>query len=175
MNDRTPAQDTEAAAHLSRKTAVAVAIGSFFGVLALVAFAATDARGAAPASGSAAASMAPATVAVRSSRFGKVLFDGRNRVLYAFTKDPRGKSVCYSSCATAWPPYIVKGTLHAGTGASAALLGKTKRRDGRMQLTYAGRPLYYYVHDGAGEILCQDVEEFGGTWLIVRGSGKLVR
>ena len=43
-------------------------------------------------------------------------------------------------------------------------------------LSYAGRPLYYYVNDRRpGQILCQNVAEFGGTWLIVRPSGKLVR
>jgi predicted lipoprotein with Yx(FWY)xxD motif len=57
-----------------------------------------------------------------------------------------------------------------------SLLGTTKRRDGRRQVTYAGRPLYYYVNDRKpGQILCQNVAEFGGTWLVVRPSGKLVR
>jgi hypothetical protein len=45
-----------------------------------------------------------------------------------------------------------------------------------MQVTYAGRPLYYYVGDKrAGQVLCQNVPEFGGTWLVLRASGRLVR
>jgi predicted lipoprotein with Yx(FWY)xxD motif len=56
-----------------------------------------------------------------------------------------------------------------------SLIGTTRRADGRRQVTYAGRPLYYYVGDGKGRILCQNVTEFGGDWLVVRGSGKLVR
>ena len=55
------------------------------------------------------------------------------------------------------------------------MLGTTRRSDGSIQATYNGWPLYYYVHDGKGQILCQNVKEFGGLWLILRGSGKLVR
>jgi predicted lipoprotein with Yx(FWY)xxD motif len=115
------------------------------------------------------------TLTVHDSNFGRVLFDGSNRVLYAFTRDPRGKSVCYGACAAAWPPYIVRGTLRAGAGTTRSLFGTTRRRDGKRQLTYAGKPLYYYVHDGPGQILCQDVREFGGLWLVVRPNGRLVR
>jgi predicted lipoprotein with Yx(FWY)xxD motif len=116
------------------------------------------------------------TLKAQSSRFGKVLFDGRGFVLYAFTRD-HGRSACYGACAKAWPPYFApKGTLRVGSGVKLSLLGTVKRRDGRRQITYAGRPLYYYVGDTrAGQILCQDVDEYGGTWLIVRPSGKLVR
>jgi hypothetical protein len=42
-------------------------------------------------------------------------------------------------------------------------------------VTYDGRPLYYYVGDGVGQVKCQAVDEFGGTWLVVRPSGRLVR
>jgi predicted lipoprotein with Yx(FWY)xxD motif len=116
------------------------------------------------------------TLTVKSSSFGRVLFDGRGFVLYAFTRDKNGRSACYGACAKAWPVYYAKATLRAGTGIKRSLLGTTKRRDGRRQITYAGRPLYYYVGDTkAGQIRCQNVVEFGGTWLIVRPSGKLVR
>lgn len=120
-------------------------------------------------------SVAP-TLTVKSSSFGRVLFDGRGYVLYAFTRDKNGRSACYGACAKAWPVYYAKGTLQAGTGIKRSLIGTTKRRDGCRQITYAGRPLYYYVGDTkAGQILCQNVVEFGGAWLIVRPSGKLVR
>ena len=115
------------------------------------------------------------SVTVRSSDYGRILFDGSKRVLYAFTRDPSRKSTCYGACAAAWPPYIVRGKPQAGQGAVRSLLGTTTRRDGRRQLTYAGKPLYYYVHDGPGQVLCQDVREYGGLWLVVRPSGRLVR
>jgi len=124
---------------------------------------------------SAAAGSCP-TLTARSSRYGKALFDGRGFVLYAFTRD-RGRSACYGDCAKAWPPYFApKGTLKVGGGLKRSLLGTVKRRNGRRQVTYAGRPLYYYVGDRSpGQILCQNVVEYGGRWLLVRPSGKLLR
>ena len=115
------------------------------------------------------------TLQVRSSAYGRVLADGRGYVLYAFTRD-RGRSACYGACAKAWPVYFRSSALTAGPGVKRSLLGTTRRRDGRLQVTYAARPLYYYVGDRKpGQILCQNVTEFGGTWLVVRPSGKLVR
>lgn len=119
---------------------------------------------------------AAATLTVRSSQYGRILFDGSNRALYAFTGDRRGgPSRCYGGCAAAWPPYIVSGPIRAGAGTTRSLYGTTRRRDGKRQLTYRGWPLYYYVADPAGQVLCQNVFEFGGLWLVVRPSGQLVR
>jgi predicted lipoprotein with Yx(FWY)xxD motif len=119
---------------------------------------------------------AAASVTAHSSRYGSILFDGRGFALYGFTRDPHGRSVCSGACAKAWPPFLVDRAARAGAGATGSLLGTTTRRDGRLQVTYAGRPLYYYVGDRKpGQILCQNVVEFGGTWLVVRASGKLVR
>jgi predicted lipoprotein with Yx(FWY)xxD motif len=96
------------------------------------------------ASGIAAAGAAPsrssaATLVVRSSSYGRILFDGRGFALYAFTRDSRGRSACSGACATAWPPYIVKGGLRAGAGAKGSLLGTVRRANGARQVTYLGR------------------------------------
>jgi predicted lipoprotein with Yx(FWY)xxD motif len=116
------------------------------------------------------------TVTAHSSRYGSILFDGRGFVLYAFTRDPRGRSVCSGACAKAWPPYLVGRAPRAGKGVKRSLLGTTRRADGKIQVTYAGRPLYYYVGDRSpGQILCQNVSEFGGLWLVVRPNGTPVR
>ena len=116
------------------------------------------------------------TLTVRSSAYGRILFDSRGLALYAFTKDPRGRSVCSGACAKKWPPYVVPGPVRAGAGVKASLLRTTRRADGSRQVTYGGRPLYYYVGDkNPGQVLCQNVKEFGGLWLVVRPSGKLVQ
>ena len=61
-------------------------------------------------------------------------------------------------------------------GVDASLLGTILRSDGRRQATYAGKPLYYYVGDRKPlQVLCQNVREFGGLWLVVRPNGTLVR
>jgi predicted lipoprotein with Yx(FWY)xxD motif len=115
------------------------------------------------------------TLRAGPSSFGRILFDGRGFALYAFTRDPRGKSVCTGACARAWPPYLVKTRPQAGSGVKARLLGTTKGAGGKLQVTYAGRALYYYVGDrNAGQILCQNVTEFGGVWRVVRPDGRLV-
>ena len=108
---------------------------------------------------------------LKDSRFGPVLFDGRNRVLYLFTKDGRGASRCYGACAVAWPPFFKRGRLVAGAGVDGSLLGSVKR-GARRQVTYAGKPLYYYEHDGPGDILCHNVAEFGGLWYVVDKNGE---
>src|SRR5256714_12879397 len=105
------------------------------------------------------------TLAAKSSRFGTVLFDSRGFVLYAFTKDQR-RSACSGACAQKWPPYVVRHGIHAGAGVKASLLATERRADGSRQVTYAGRPLYFYVGDKQpGQILCQNASEFGGLWL----------
>ena len=145
-------------------------------LLALVALAASAVSGAAAAPARTEAAEARATVTVRSSDFGRIVFDSNGRALYAFTKDPRGRSVCKGACARAWPPYIVTGALRAPAGVERSLLGTTRRADGRRQLTFNGHPLYYYVGDtGPGVVRCQNVFEFGGLWLVVRPGGRLVR
>jgi predicted lipoprotein with Yx(FWY)xxD motif len=52
-----------------------------------------------------------------------------------------------------------------------SLLGRTRRRGGRRQVTYKGQPLYFYVDDPRGQVLCNDVAEFGGTWFAVDAAG----
>jgi predicted lipoprotein with Yx(FWY)xxD motif len=115
------------------------------------------------------------TLVAKQSRYGRVLFDGRGFVLYGFTRDARTKSRCSGACAKAWPPYIVKRRPRAGAGVAAARLGTVRRSNGSLQATYAGHPLYYYIGDRKpGQILCQNVTEFGGIWRVVRPSGRLV-
>jgi predicted lipoprotein with Yx(FWY)xxD motif len=115
-------------------------------------------------------------VVAASSSYGRILFDGRGFVLYAFTHDRPRRSTCRDACAKAWPPFLVARRPSAGTGVRASLLGTVRRANGRLQATYAGRPLYYYVGDTKpGQILCQGVLEFGGYWRVVRPSGSPVR
>jgi predicted lipoprotein with Yx(FWY)xxD motif len=112
---------------------------------------------------------------VRTSRYGPILADGRDRTIYLFTHDRSTTSACYGQCARAWPPVLTGGAPRRGKGLNG-VLGITQRHDGTAQVTDHGHPLYYYVGDTTpGEILCQNVNEFGGTWLVVSPSGKPVR
>jgi predicted lipoprotein with Yx(FWY)xxD motif len=112
-------------------------------------------------------------ITVRRSRFGRVLFDRSGHALYLFTRERTTRPRCYGACAEAWPPFVVERKPSAGAGARGSLIGTTRRRDGTRQATYRGHPLYYYVDDRRpGQILCHDVFEFGGRWLVVRPNGK---
>ena len=46
------------------------------------------------------------------------------------------------------------------------------RRDGRKQVTYAGKPLYFYAHEEPGEVRCHNVDLNGGLWWVVGPDGK---
>ena len=108
------------------------------------------------------------TIQASSSDFGQILFDGEHRAIYLFDREGGSSSECYGDCAKAWPPVLTEGKPVAGKGADGSLLGTTERGDGTTQVTYAGHPLYHYEADPRGQVLCQNVEEFGGLWLVVK-------
>jgi predicted lipoprotein with Yx(FWY)xxD motif len=114
-------------------------------------------------------------VTIVRSQFGRILADGRGQALYRFSGETGGASRCYGACAKAWPPMPARGRPAAGRGARPGLIGTTRRRDGTLQLTYAGRPVYYYLGDSPSRVLCHDVTEFGGVWRVIRGDGSAVR
>jgi predicted lipoprotein with Yx(FWY)xxD motif len=110
-------------------------------------------------------------VKVVGSDFGRVIADAKGEAFYLFDKETGKRPQCFGECARVWPPVLTKGKPRAGKGAKAGLLGTTRRPNGKLQVTYAGHPLYYYVDDSPGLILCHDVEEFGGLWLVVKPNG----
>jgi predicted lipoprotein with Yx(FWY)xxD motif len=114
------------------------------------------------------------TIKTSDSQYGQVLFGGNDQAIYYFDKESGSKSECYGACAEAWPPVLTEGDPQAGSGVQAGLLGTTPRDDGTTQVTYDGHPLYYYVDDPKGEVLCHNVDEFGGLWLAVQGNGQAV-
>ena len=59
--------------------------------------------------------------------------------VYVFDKDEGGTPACYDACSKQWPPYLAKshGKMEEGWAT-------VKRKDGRLQSTYDGKPLYFY-------------------------------
>lgn len=107
-----------------------------------------------------------------NAKLGQILVDGNGRTVYLFVADQGTTSNCYGDCAGAWPPVIAHGAPQAGAGATASLLGTTTRKDGSMQVTYAGHPLYYWVADkNAGDATGQALNNFGGPWYVLSPSG----
>lgn len=99
-------------------------------------------------------STASSTVHFRNSKLGRIVVDGKGRTLYLFAADKNGKSSCSGACATTWPPYKV----------------------GAKQVSYHGRPLYYYAGDGTtpGSTKGEGLNTFGASWYVVDSSGKAV-
>jgi predicted lipoprotein with Yx(FWY)xxD motif len=112
-------------------------------------------------------------VALRTTPLGPTLVDSQGRTLYLFEKDKTTASTCNGACASVWPPLTTNGKPHARAGISAAKLGTTKRADGKVEVTYAGHPLYYYVSDTKpGQLSGEGLDQFGATWDAVAPSGK---
>jgi predicted lipoprotein with Yx(FWY)xxD motif len=107
--------------------------------------------------------------------YGKYLSDADGKSLYLFEADTENDSTCYDACAAAWPPLTTEGEPTAGQGADKSMLSTIERKDGSMQVTYNGWPLYYFVKDQqAGDIKGQDIEGFGAEWYLVSPAGEKV-
>jgi len=107
-----------------------------------------------------------------NAKLGQLLVDDKGMTVYLFVADTGTASTCYTSCASIWPPVLTNGAPQAGTGADASLLGTTTRTDGKIEVTYAGHPLYYFVQDkAAGDATGQGVNGFGGLWWVLTPSG----
>jgi len=106
-----------------------------------------------------------------SSR-GAFLTDGSGRAVYDFLADSKNKSACSGACAAAWPPVVVTGQPTAGGGVTASGLSTITRSDGTKQVTYEGRPLYYYAGDtGPGMANGQGLNGFGHLWWLLTPTG----
>jgi predicted lipoprotein with Yx(FWY)xxD motif len=115
-------------------------------------------------------------LSVRTTDYGHVLFGPGGKPVYMFAPDRRSKSTCYGTCAKYWPPLLATSKPLAGPGVKANLLGTTTRKDGKVQVTYNGHPLYYDNMPGeshtSGEIGCQHLNVNGGIWLIMKPNGR---
>lgn len=109
-----------------------------------------------------------ATVQAVDSEHGTILANANGETLYVFLQDEGGESTCYDQCEQTWPPLVADGDPVAGDGVTGEL-GTTERRDGSLQVTIAGSPLYTYAADTApGDTNGQGV---GGNWFVVAPDG----
>jgi len=112
-------------------------------------------------------------VALANSPLGHILVDSKGITLYDFVKDKGTTSSCYGACAALWPPLTTKGKPIAGRGVRASLLGTTKRKDGKLEVTYNRHPLYYFVSDRKpGQTTGQGLNQFGAPWWALSPAGK---
>jgi predicted lipoprotein with Yx(FWY)xxD motif len=102
----------------------------------------------------------------KDAKFGTILVAGNNTV---YTLKP-SKTACTAKCLKAWPPVeLPSGTTAAtaGTGVDAAKLGTKALADGTMQVTYGGKPLYWFFKDKAPGQVKGNIADKWGKWLAV--------
>jgi predicted lipoprotein with Yx(FWY)xxD motif len=121
------------------------------------------------------ASSATTTIGSRhTTKAGVILVGPRGQTLYLFNRDQPGQSSCYGRCARNWPPLRATGRPIAtpGSGVKQKWLSTTRRRDGTLQVTYQGHPLYWNGGDTKpGSLKGANAHEFGGTWYDVPVGG----
>ncbi|MFN2143430.1 MAG: YceI family protein [Candidatus Promineifilaceae bacterium] len=107
------------------------------------------------------------TVGVSSSEeLGDYLVDLNGMTLYQFANDEVDESSCYDQCADNWPPLLVRpGEQPIGGFGVTGDLGVIERNDQTLQVTYGGKPLYYWINDEApGDTAGHEVND---VWFVV--------
>jgi predicted lipoprotein with Yx(FWY)xxD motif len=186
-----PATHTSTLTHKRRRRALLAVPAAFVAAVGLAACSSAGATSPSSSSGGAtvhgttapSASNTPASaasgtaLALRSTSLGRILTDGRGFTVYDFEADKGTTSNCTGTCATAWPPVLAKAAApQVGPGVKESLVGETTRADGAKQLTYGGRPLYYYAGDSApGSTTGQGSAGFGAPWYVLAASGQEVK
>jgi predicted lipoprotein with Yx(FWY)xxD motif len=149
---------------MRRPTSLALGLPAVLLLLAACSPGATAAPTAAPATttpattvpASAAPASAAASVTVDAKPVGSagtILVAGSNGMtVYMFTKDVKdsGTSVCTGGCAETWPALTVAaGATPTGSAGVTGTLATITRDDGALQVTYNGKPLYFFKNDKA--------------------------
>ncbi len=139
-----------------RVAGIALVIGGLAGSMAMA--------------GSAGASSTSTISTVKNATFGTILVSGNKTV---YTVKP-SSTACTAACIKVWPMVLLpKGVKHAkaGSGVSAGKLGTIKRSGGRYQVTYGGKPLYWFSGDTSAGQVTGNVTDAWGKWSDVKTSG----
>jgi len=108
----------------------------------------------------------------KSAKVGTILSDGRT----LYTLQP-SKTACAAACHKIWiqvllPKGVTKAT--AGAGVSGAKLG-TVKVSGGLQITYGGKPLFWFFKDKSAGQVKGNVTDTWGKWVdvvLVKPAGK---
>ena len=140
---------------LPRAVAVALTLGGLTSIVV------ADSAGALPSRGK---SLVISTAA--NPRYGTILVS-RTTV---YTLKAASKVACGPKCLRVWPevllPMGVK-RARAGKGTDATKLGTVKRKDGALQVTYAGKALYWFYEDNGPGQVNGNVRDKWGTWAVL--------
>lgn len=101
----------------------------------------------------------------KNAKLGTILVSGKTVYTLKASKIP-----CSTACLKIWPalklPQGVKKAT-AGKGVSAAKLGTVRLKNGALQVTYAGKPLYWFAGDSGPGQVHGNVTDTWGMWSAV--------
>jgi predicted lipoprotein with Yx(FWY)xxD motif len=105
-----------------------------------------------------------------------VAVDAHGRTLYALHPETIHHLLCRSrTCLALWLPITVRSAavkLVESPGVEGHL-GLLHRRDGKLQVTLRGMPLYRFTGDSAkGQANGEGIRSFGGTWHTVKSAAR---
>ena len=136
-----------------------------FGRIAGVAVALGGLSGLVLAEGAASAATNLVVSTTKNAKLGTILVSGKTVYTLKASKTP-----CSTACLKIWPalklPQGVKKAT-AGKGVSASKLGTVKMKNGALQVTYAGKPLYFFVGDSAAGQVHGNLTDTWGKWSAV--------
>ncbi|MGD1893588.1 MAG: hypothetical protein ACFB15_23720 [Cyclobacteriaceae bacterium] len=75
------------------------------------------------------------------------LVDAEGNSLYYFDNDQENESVCFDGCLDAWPAFSEVANVTLPSTLNEGAFAVIDRADGIQQLTYAGRPIYFFAQD----------------------------
>jgi predicted lipoprotein with Yx(FWY)xxD motif len=122
--------------------------------------------------GAAEASTPGAKLTIVSTSHGKVLSDGTT----VYTLKP-SSTACGTNCLKVWAAVLLPSGVQqatAGSGVTASKLGTMNVPGVGVQLTYGGKPLYYFFKDKAPGQVKGNVTDKWGKWtaVVVSKSGS---
>ncbi|HEY2563579.1 MAG TPA: hypothetical protein VGI44_07685 [Acidimicrobiales bacterium] len=132
--------------------------------IAGVAFAVGGLAGSLAAAGVASAATGTTISTAKNAKVGTYLVSGKT--VYTL----QGGKPCSAACLKFWPAVTLPAGVtkpQAGAGVTAAKLGTKKTSTGALQVTYGGKPLYFFVGDtSAGQVNGNVTDKFG-KWTAV--------
>ncbi len=114
---------------------------------------------------SAGAATASQVSTTTNSHYGTILVSGTT----LYTLKP-SKVRCDAACLKVWPQMILPQgvtSAKAGPGVNAAKLGTVTLKGGALQVTYGGKPLYWFFLDTAPGQVKGNIKDKWGAWSVV--------
>jgi predicted lipoprotein with Yx(FWY)xxD motif len=101
----------------------------------------------------------------KNGKLGTILVAGNT--VYALKPS---KTACDAKCLKAWPPVLLPDGVNAATagpGVDGSMLGTTVVSDGALQVTYGGKPLYWFAKDTKPGQVKGNLTDKWGKWYTV--------